>query len=316
MQTDPLHPIRVVCARTGLSAHAIRAWERRYQALTPERSGTNRRLYSDAEIEKLKLLRQLIGEGYSIGEIARIDVEGLRRLAEKGTEAADAGQALPPDEDRWEAAPLPEAEGTLRQCLETMTNLDPAGLEQSLLRGQAQMSRRMLIEQVVAPLVRQIGERWGAGRLRVAHEHAASAVLRTFLGGMLGNEPWPRAPILVMTTPANQLHELGALMVGALAVGEGWRILYLGPNLPAEEVAAVATMRPVRAVGLSIIYPADDARLPGELVRLRRLLPPNVALLAGGHAAPSYRQALEEAGAELPASFDRLRAVLSRIREG
>src|SRR5678815_3414477 len=74
-------PIRVVARRTGLSPHVIRAWERRYKVLEPQRSGTNRRVYSAADVEKLNLLQAAIASGHSIGRVATRSLEELRRMA-------------------------------------------------------------------------------------------------------------------------------------------------------------------------------------------------------------------------------------------
>jgi len=76
------------------------------------------------------------------------------------------------------------------------------------------------------------------------------------------------APALIITTPAGQLHELGAIPVGAAAVSQGWRVTYVGPNLPAEEIAGAAQQKRARAVALSVVYPEDDPHLSGELRRL------------------------------------------------
>src|SRR6059058_1635279 len=79
------HAIKSVVRRTGLSAHVIRIWEKRYQAVQPERTGTNRRLYSDEQIERLNLLRAITRAGHSIGPIAKLPIEKLRKLAAEQT---------------------------------------------------------------------------------------------------------------------------------------------------------------------------------------------------------------------------------------
>ena len=113
---------------------------------------------------------------------------------------------------------------------------------------------------------------WRDGSLRQAHEHVATAVVRTYLGELNGAFQLPEtAPELVVATPLGQLHELGALMAASIAVSEGWRATYLGPNLPAATIAEPALRREARAVALSILYPLDDPELPGELDELARL---------------------------------------------
>ena len=82
--------------------------------------------------------------------------------------------------------------------------------------------------------------------------------------------------MLVVATPAGQIHELGALLVGAAAANLGWHVTYLGASLPAAEIAGAARQNRARAVALSLVYPEDDPRLEGELTRLRESLPPEV----------------------------------------
>ena len=151
---------------------------------------------------------------------------------------------------------------------------------------------------MIAPLAHTIGELWRDGSITAAHEHFASAVIRIFLGHaakpFAGQEG---APILVVATPSGQLHELGALLVGAAASNLGWQVTYLGASLPAAEIAGAARQSRARAVALSLVYPEDDTRLEGELARLRELLPPETVLLAGGRAMPAYQDGLEKIGA-------------------
>ena len=105
---------------------------------------------------------------------------------------------------------------------------------------------------MVAPLAQSIGDLWRDGTITAAHEHFASAVIRIFLGHsakpFAGTEG---APVLVVATPAGQVHELGALLVCAAAANIGWQVTYLGSSLPAEEIAGAARQNRARAVRFS-----------------------------------------------------------------
>jgi methylmalonyl-CoA mutase cobalamin-binding subunit len=122
------------------------------------------------------------------------------------------------------------------------------------------------------------------------------------------------APGITVATPAGQVHEIGALLAALTAASEGWRVTYLGPNLPAEEIAGAAEQTRARAVALSIVYPSDDARLPSEIEKLNRYLPEAVALLVGGRSAESYRAALDASRAILISDLPSLRMQLERLR--
>lgn len=143
-----------------------------------------------------------------------------------------------------------------------------------LKRAETALGALGLLQRVVAPLAQAVGDLWRAGTITAAHEHFASAVIRIFLGHAA--KPFARtdnAPVLVVATPAGQIHELGALLVGAAAANVGWHVTYLGASLPAAEIAGAVRQNRARVVAVSLVYPEDDSRLEAELIRLRDLLP-------------------------------------------
>ena len=130
------------------------------------------------------------------------------------------------------------------------------------------------------------------------HGHLASAVLRRVLDRVIESASSPLATAnLVVATPAGQVHEFGALLVAATAAAEGWRVTYLGADLPADDIAEAAARTRARAAALSLIYPAGDPGLRDELRRLRTALPKEVALVVGGAASSAYGAVLDEIGA-------------------
>ena len=186
----------------------------------------------------------------------------------------------------------------LDQCLRAVHRMDAQGLEVTLQRAAALLGSAELIDQVLVPLLQNIGVRWREGELRPAHEHMATALVRTFLGRMLeAFQPSALAPRLIVTTPAGQVHELGALVVAVTAASTGWRAFYLGPNLPAFEIAGAAHHTGAKAVAMSIVYPPDDPRLEQEIVGLRRYVGRDIPILVGGPSAAAYRSALDLAAA-------------------
>jgi DNA-binding transcriptional MerR regulator/methylmalonyl-CoA mutase cobalamin-binding subunit len=308
----PRHPIGVVARRTGLKPDLIRAWERRYGAVEPGRTETRRRFYSDDDVERLLLLRRVVSTGRGISQVAGLPNEELEALiaAEPAPPAAARPPALSPSGEVEELA-----ESFLVRCLAAAQGLDVRELEIQLDRASVAFSRTNLIEKLLVPLMHRIGDLWHQGALRPIHEHMASSVVRSFLGGMHGAyHAETSAPHLVVTTPARQHHELGALLAAATAAGEGWQITYLGPELPAEEIAAAALQKGVRAVALSITYPPDDPLLIDELRRLRRLLGSRTVLVVGGRSAAGYAQVLQEIGARRVDDLAGLRRELQVLR--
>lgn len=319
------HPIQVVARRTGLTPDVLRVWERRYHAVVPQRSSSGRRLYSDQDIDRLLLLHRAIVAGRSIGQVARLPSEELRALVAADDEATARAPRSPAPRRKAAAGYVPgkgdlgleetPVRSHLATCLAHVRELDAPAFEAALGRAAVELSQPVLLEQVFVPLMHYIGDSWREGSLRCAHEHLASAVVRTFLGALQAGSPsHESAPALVVTTPAGQHHEFGALLVSAIASSEGWRITYLGPNLPAEDIAAAVRQVGARVVALSIVYPADDVHLGDELRKLRRGLGERVPLLVGGRAAIAYGSVLEQIGARRLDDMASLRSELESIR--
>ncbi len=305
------HPIKVAALRSGLSAHVIRMWERRYKAVTPARTSTNRRSYSDQDIDRLILLRRATEAGESIGQIAGLSDDDLRKIVEIDEDyfpsSYDDGKARFRD---------PQGGDYLKRCLEAAEQLDARALEDTLLEASGELSRPDLLSKVLEPLMYTLGDRWREGKLRVVHEHLASAIVRSFLGNLGSNcSNDDSAPGLVVTTPSGQVHEFGALMVAVAACSAGWNATYLGPQLPAEEIANAAMRKKASAVALSIIYPPDDPRLGPEVRKLRRMLDPNIVLMVGGRSAESYRESFNDIGVHLLKNIAGLGKFLHKLRQ-
>lgn len=304
MATERLHPIQVAAARTGLTQHAIRAWERRYGAVTPRRTPTNRRLYSDDDVLRLRLLHRVTQAGWSVGQVAHLPTDELGLLLK---ESEDARGQTPPSAD----SPAPGH--YLAQALRSIKSLDGGALETLLYRAEADLGTSSTVDVVIAPLIHEVGEGWREGSLRIAHEHLASSAIHTYLSNVRLERKIPTgAPSLVCATPAGQWHELGALMAAAVAAMEGWHVTYLGPNLPTEEIVTAARTVQARIVALSIAYPSDDPMMLPALRKLRKTLPAETAVVAGGRAAMDYEAALREIGAGLVADMPAWRVELER----
>ncbi len=293
VNTQQTYPIKAVVNLTGLSAHVIRAWEKRYHALTPLRSATNRRQYTHDDVLRLNLLKQATAAGHSIGQIANLPLDELSELGKgpAGRAGGEPSQGLPRGTaDR----------ATIAQCIAAIERLDGPSLQGLLMRTSVSLSYDDFIDQIICPLIYEIGDCWEDGRLRIAHEHMASDVLRTLLGGMIHSLARGTAGHeILLTTPAGQWHEMGSLIAAVTAAARGWHVTYLGPNLPAGEIVAAALQKQVQAVGLSIVFPADDPRLISELQTIRQGLRKGVAIFIGGKAAVAYQRFVDEIGATL-----------------
>jgi MerR family transcriptional regulator, light-induced transcriptional regulator len=300
--------IKAAARRSGLTPHVIRVWERRYKAVEPARTGTNRRLYSDDEVERLTLLRHAIAAGHRIGNIAQVPNEQLRKLA--GENWMDLDARPHSKEGRERKGPR-----FVDECLVAVQRMDASALEDVLTEALVALGHQGLLRQVVGPMAIVLGDLWQEGVLTAAQEHFASAALRVFLFNSA--RPYAQGestPCLVVATPAGQLHELGAVMISSTATNAGWRVAYLGVSLPAAEIAGAVRQKQARAVALSIVYPMDDSGLPNELIRLRSLLPTEVRLIVGGRAASAYGGTLTGIGASLMTDLGQFCELLDQIR--
>ncbi|MBD3217170.1 MAG: MerR family transcriptional regulator [candidate division Zixibacteria bacterium] len=311
MAEKNLHPIRVVAKRSGLTAHTIRAWEKRYGAIEPQRSETKRRLYSDEDIQKLILLRLATEAGYRIGEIAGYSSEKLRDLLK------DVAHTIPEtiDSETLEVENL-EASSYLEKSLNAILNFDNDKLENNLNEAMIDLGELAMIEKFLIPLLHKIGDLWEKGTIRTAQEHMASAVIRTFVGNMLSSHIQKgNAPHITVTTPAGQAHENGALVAAAIAASDGWNVTYLGPNLTAEEIAGASRKKSSQVIALSMVYPHDDPRINAELQKIRKFVGNEVKIIVGGAAADSYSQTISEINAIYEEKMSNLRTVLREIRK-
>ncbi len=304
---EPKYPIRVVANKTGLSTHLIRMWERRYHAVEPCRTDTKRRLYSDVDVRRLSLLRRATQAGANIGQIAGLGDDQLVELV-ASYEQISVG-AVP------RAVGATDPEFFLRLALDAVKTLDQRALESALLQASVSVGRTLLFEGVIQPLLSAVGEEWNAGRIKVSHEHMATSVIRSFLGHLIETTVVDtNAPLIVVTTPTSHVHELGALMAAVTATGAGWQTMYLGPNLPAEDIASAVRQSKAAAVALSLIYPPDDPRLPGELRALRRLVGNDTLIIIGGESRGNYRKTIEEIRAVTVENLRSLAEVLASNR--
>jgi MerR family transcriptional regulator, light-induced transcriptional regulator len=286
------HPIRVVAERTGLTPDLIRAWENRYQVVEPYRTDTGHRLYSDEQVERLRVLRQATLGGRSIGQVASLSTRELGGLVRED-EAGRARAPRVPEPKEFS----PDTGVLIEQALEATRALDPERLDEILRRGALALGTASFIRDLAAPLFRLVGDLWHAGELRPAQEHLASAGVRKILDWLaLGSRGRGDRPRLVLGTPAGERHEMGALLATAAADSKGWDVVYLGPDLPADEIAFAAIRTEARAVALSAVYAPDTEALEAEMRELRERLPPQVLLLVGGAAAQALGLKAEEIG--------------------
>lgn len=275
--------IGAVAQATGLTTHTIRVWERRYQAVHPQRTPGGDRLYSDADIVRLRLLKRLQQAGHGIGTIAGLPEPELESILARH----HPERRLPVDDG---GVPL---ETLRRGFLDAVGRLDGPAADRVLATAAGTLPARVLVYDFLAPVLEEIGARWEAGQLEIAHEHAASAALREHIAVVMRVQSGTSADAgpggsgsarrVVITTPAGELHEFGALLTAVLAAVSGWEVHYLGPNLPAAEIVRAALDTRARLVLLSWVC-AEATGTLRELQAVREGIATSVPVLVGGRA--------------------------------
>jgi len=299
-----VHTIQAVAERTGLTPDVIRIWERRYQAVSPQRTAANQRLYSEEEIQRLGLLKSLTDHGRRISAIANLETSQLLNLVEQL-----------PATPRTPAISSTRPADLTDSALDAILQLDPAHLEVVLEQAMVQLGSVGFMMQFADPLMTTVGQLWRTGAVRTAQEHFASAHLRSFLGRyMLEANTDPEGPRIVVATLPGQAHELGATMAAVTAAQGGWNVIYLGPNVPIEEITFCADCKDARAIAISISYPMDDPRVPPLLKELKSKLDPTCTLLVGGVASEHHQALLQSLDAWHSATLEQLSNQLDQLR--
>ena len=230
--------------RTGTSPELLRAWEQRYGLLEPSRSAGGFRLYSDEDEARILTVKRLIADGLSASEAAR---------------AALGGRAIPDAEVGSLADSLA---GELSDALDRFDEVAANGVLDRLL---AALSVETVLQDVLLPYLRILGDRWARGEASVAQEHFASALIRGRLLGLARGWGAGSGPAVVLACPPGEEHDLGLIMFGIVVSRRGWRVTYLGQDTPfatiGETVDAVEPQLVVLAVSEGIDLTANEVAI-------------------------------------------------------
>ena len=283
-ETSASYPIRAVSKLTGIGIDTLRAWERRHGAVTPIRDDRGR-MYTDADIARLRLLRGAVEHGHSIGRLAALTDAELRHLAATAGASA-ASEAAPAARTAIDTAALTAA----------VQKYDAIAIDQQISRLASVLPPLELLRDVLMPVLAQVGDDWHRGRAGIAQEHVLSSTIRNILGSFLRLSPHPGAPArLLFATPSGERHEIGTLGAAMLAASSGLGVAYLGPDLPAREIVESASAgAQVLVLGLTATLAAKARER--ELRTIVRDLPKGVELWAGGRAAARHASIITPRG--------------------
>ena len=246
--------------RVGVSPELLRAWERRYGLMEPERSAGGFRLYSDADAARVQRMQKYLGQGLSASEAARAAIEEA------------------PAPENVATRSLADSAAQLQRALEGYDEQAANSIVDSALSN---FSTETALAQVVMPVLRAVGESWAAGELTIAQEHFATNVLRGRLLGLARGWGHGRGPIALLACPSGERHELPLMLFGILLRAASWRIVFLGADVPASTMEQAAESIAPAAVVVSATLPEPLLAVETELAALAARIP--VAI--GGRAA-------------------------------
>jgi MerR family transcriptional regulator, light-induced transcriptional regulator len=264
--------------RVGVSPDLLRAWERRYGLLRPERSPGRFRLYSDEDVSRIQRMQGNLARGVSAAEAARLAIETpADAVPEERASPADGGLVR---------ASLVE----LRRAFDAF---DEAGVHAVLDRLLATLGLDTVLRDVVLPALRELGERWARNEITVAQEHFSSNLVRgrlLALGRGWGQGGGQHA---LLAGPPGEAHDLGLIVFGLALRSRGWRITFLGADSPLSTVEDTARRISPSVVVLAALTPAHFRVAAPELTRLAER---HEVAIGGAGASP-------ELAAELGARF-------------
>jgi DNA-binding transcriptional MerR regulator/methylmalonyl-CoA mutase cobalamin-binding subunit len=266
-----MYSIKAVSQATGLTAETLRAWERRYRVVVPQRDSLGRRVYRPEDVLRLRRLREATERGHPIGRLVQLDEQGLVDLLH---------------EPEPQARPVSAPSAFVQRILEAAASYSTASCEQALTLAISLLSPARLIDEVLEPLLREVGERWHSGQFSIAQERMVSTSVRKHIGLIVETyDRTARRQSIVFATLPGERHELGLLMSTMICASHGFRVHYLGPDLPAAEIARYS--REVRAavVALSVVLLENLPALASQLEVIRAALGPDVPVWIGGQGA-------------------------------
>lgn len=253
---------------SGIKAHTIRIWEKRYQVLDPERSDTNIRFYSNEDVRKILNVALLVKSGYKISHVALFDNDKLQ------TEVLRQNK------------PLADPEKNIDQLLAHTVNMDIMGFEQLLKKIIQENGFSKTIEDVIFPFLERIGILWQAGCIFVAQEHFVSNLVRNHLiieAAKFDNHLSGRTILFYLRE--DEMHELGLLYANYLAAKNGFECLYIGQSVPFEDLSNLLINTQFDFVCTTFINAFEKQELEQYLANLSLVFHTNKILVAGRQMA-------------------------------
>ena len=273
-ESEVLISIGAVARATGLSPDTLRVWQKRYGFPVPRRKGSGHRLYSPADVRRLRRIAEALARGHRPGHVVALSEPRLDSLLQQSRRSV-SGASRP---------------ANLSALMTLVRDHAGAELMQALLAEAGCLGPVAFLRDCAAPLIEEVGAAWSRGDLGIAHEHFFSERLSDVLRALrLPFEGRPGSPRLLLAALPGETHGLGLQLVAYLAASAGVQPHLLGTDTPVSEIVAAVRARRPAAVGLSISVSTGGAASRERLEELRRAIPAAIPVLVGGGGARRSR---------------------------
>jgi|APCry1669189534_1035231.scaffolds.fasta_scaffold29792_2 DNA-binding transcriptional MerR regulator len=293
-----MYTIKAVSVASGVSIETLRAWERRYGVVQPKRDASGRRSYQPADVLRLKKLREATQNGHAISKLAKLSDDQLNSTAL----LAQNAEALENN-----------APAFAQRMLKAAENYQPDHCDHALSMAMALLPVREVIKQVISPVLKNVGERWHQGTFTIGQERIVSQSIEKHVTIALDNyNRITSGTPMVFATLGSERHEFGILMSALLAASHGLRCVYIGPEIPAEDLAVLVTRVNARALVMSFVF-NKSANNQRELKKLLALCPSELPIWAGGSESASLTAGIVDKRLVVINNFDRYEQELTLL---
>lgn len=273
--------IQFVSQVTGINSHTLRAWEKRYQAVVPQRNPKGKRLYSDEDIERLKKIIFLVNMGSSISDIAKLDDTRLKELEEQYDDSKKSKRP------KAKVAQV-DINSTLQSLVMALNGYKLDIISHELAKVKESLGPRDFALSILAPLLAEVGSLVDKKVLSIAQEHSLSAIIKFHVGHMLYKHMEERDKVdinIIISAPTGELHEFGIMISALLCCHYNLKFFYLGANMPADSLAEAANQigADIVIIGVSVVYDtAPGGELDEYVEQMKTDLDPSIKLWIGG----------------------------------
>ena len=271
-----LYPIGTVSNITGINPVTLRAWERRYQLINPTRTESGHRLYSEHDIEQIKLILALLDEGIAISRVK----DAMRVAADDSKTTAGS--------THWA--------GYRDQMLNAVNHFDENALDSAYNEAMSLYPVDVVTKQLLLPLLEKLGQQWKHASAGIAEEHFFSEFMRNKLGARFHHRNLQNTgPRLLAACLPGEEHEFGLLLFALSAQTRGYRIILLGGNMPLDQLSEVVHRTDCNGIVLSGSIEPDLDLFVNGLTKL--VHDSGVPVWVGGETSDKFSGEIESAGA-------------------